>query len=416
MQKKMARRTLFSVLAILVLVLAFQWWTKNVRDPNFGSFDSAGYIAAIRSKGDASQVVLIDPSGEVIESPDYVAGSADENPVWTPDGQRIYFMSDREKRQNHIFRWNPSPRFEGVQRLTIDSRSKQGLTFDVPGAETKNLDGLYLSGGTVMYFDPNAEKPTRQVLPPTTLNATSTEGEGAGGQFDQLYSKFGSSFKIAKWGPNKSWIACVMRQSEGGEMLIIQDMKAENAPPEPIPLMGDRIDIDVSKTGRLVATFLHCRFFEPMAPPEAKQGGVMKAPFRHGTILIDVSLGGNSRMVPIVTHQSDKIAFTLPKISPDGESVAFLAGPNNGVGHIAVSAVYVAKLEDGGGKESVAAIKSPLVRDAQWTTDGSKLLLTMLEGDGQAIYSVNKDGSDLKNLTKGLGSFRSPRMSPVLKK
>lgn len=414
MQKKMAKRTLYSILAILILVLGFQWWTKNARDPNFGSFDSAGYIAAIRSNGDASQIVLISPDGKVTDSPDYIPGSADETPVWTPDGQRVYFLSDRDQRQNHIFRWNPSPRFSGVQRMTLDSRSKSGLTFTVPGAGSPELDGLYISGGTVVEFEPDKDKSIRQVLPPTKLQAKGKGDEGAGGQFDQLYAKFGSSFKVAKWGPNRSWIACVMRQAEGGEMLIIQDMKADT-PPEPIPFQGDRVDIDVSNEGRLVATFLNCRFFEPMAPPDAVQGNVLKRPFLHGTLLIDVELGGKSVMKPIVTHSNDNIAFMAPLISPDGKSVAFLAGPSSGSLGVQVKAVYVTPLEEAGGKNAVAAIKSEKVRDAQWTTDGSKLLLTLLEDGGQAIYSVNKDGSEMKNLTKGIGSFRSPRMSPAVK-
>src|SRR4051812_14188035 len=113
--RKLVKRTIIAAILIVLIIPAYIWIAMNRKGLDLGSFDSAGDIAAIQMTDDGAQVVIIKPDGTVIPSPDYKAGQTDRNVVWKPDGNRIFFESDRYNQEPHVFRWSP-------ERKEVDRR------------------------------------------------------------------------------------------------------------------------------------------------------------------------------------------------------------------------------------------------------------------------------------------------------
>src|SRR5215813_958691 len=94
-RKKMVRGVIGGI--AIVVILAVLWIVQSVRDVDLpASADTVGWIAAIKSQSNGSEVVLFKPDGTVVESKGYREGVNDRDPVWRPDGNRLIFTSDRE--------------------------------------------------------------------------------------------------------------------------------------------------------------------------------------------------------------------------------------------------------------------------------------------------------------------------------
>ncbi|MCW5943842.1 MAG: hypothetical protein KIS66_16545 [Fimbriimonadaceae bacterium] len=259
MNKKLAVR---SLVALVILGGLFWGYTsvKKVNDFDPGTVDSVDWVVATEETPSGSQIVVFDKTDKLRRTPGYTENVQERDPVWNKAGDRIFYVSDREDNAFHIYRWNLAR--DEVRRRTLDQRSKSAPFYGSPELTGTADIGLVLSGGRVLEFD-HKEAAMRQLLPPLGREVGRSEEGGAQGQFDQMYEKLGSSFRIAKYGKNREWIAAVMRRQEGGEVLILQSLlpardsddditKALKSRPLPI-VAGDRVDIDVNvRTGAIL--------------------------------------------------------------------------------------------------------------------------------------------------------------------
>lgn len=415
--QKMLLRTLGLTIALGALFFAYSWTREQKGD--FGGItaaDTKGWVLAIKYQPDGQQAVAIKPDGTLVGNAGWKAGTVDRDAVWQPDGNRAFFVSDREAPGNpkgvkafNIFRWNPVANGEPDQR-TIGTRGRSDPAFPVQPVEGPET-ALITSGGFVLEFD-SKERSTRQVLPPVGNEISTSEGEGgqaATSQFSAFYGELGNSFRTARWLRGKDFIASVMRNDDG-EVLVIQDMR-----PSPdgkfkrpaVPVAGDRIDIAVDpKTGNLVFAVMGFRFppGQPI-PPQYKKGNTITVPFKNALFRVDPDKG----LEPPVAV-SDTGAFAHPVVSPDGSQIVMVMGifEDGGVTPKQLSIVP----NQSGGAPAQATLVEGEVYEPVWTKDGSKILYAKRADGARSIFEIGKDGSGERNLTGGKGDFVNPAPSP----
>lgn len=405
-----------AILLFVVAVLIFGYriyrdWSKDIDLPE--AANTAGHISAIRLLEDGSQVVVFDADGNLIESPGYTPGKNDKDAVWRPDGNRLFFVSDREENAQNIYRWNFGAK--AVSRRTYNSRTK-GLPNFLPGDPTSKT-ALITSGPFVLEFDP-AEAVTRQVLPPISKERVAVDTEsGAGGQFDAVYRMLGQSFREAKWTPDKSFVVAIMRR-DVGEALIVQDLRSDT---QPVPIAaGDRIEFDIDpKTGRIVFLVLNFQLLDPsQAPPEMIKNGRIVLPFRHLIAMADPALLGQKAegvkaTVDIARSNSDRAAFHALSISPDGSRLVVVGGAYDpGRTSVAPDALVVMPLQESGAQAASVVLREK-VYEPSWHPNGETLAFIRYNAKGQrAIFKVQIDGTGLTEVSKDAGDFAFPRFSP----
>ncbi len=428
--RKRAIRYGVGIMIILGAVYLYMNVISRTRTIDLGNFESAGYVSATMQKEDGEVAVLIDPKGTIIEAPGFVDGAADQPPIWSQDGQRLYFASDRENGESHVFRWNPAK--GAVERKTVDKRTKTAISMEVPGSTEGSKTALVVSGGTVIELDPT-NNTTKQVLPPKKF-AVGTDGERGdpgkapgkeGGQeepanqFDQFYTTFGTSFKTARWSKDKAFIITVMRREEG-EIMICQSQTDFTLPPT-IVVAGDKIEFDISPIdGVIVYTCQKFQFPSPqMVPPELKKNGKIMYPFSH---VLGIYVPGSGGMYQpgdtpqnlIALTQDDKFTFGMPTISPDGSEVMCVVGPYEGYGMMQANNLVLMPLRIGGGQQSTTLVPRR-VYDASWHPNGQTIVITGEMEGKQGIFTINRDKTGMKSLTGSKGSFRGATFSPVSK-
>ncbi len=420
-------RYLIAIATLLGLVLVYTRFVSQTRTSDPGDFVSKGYISAAVQTEDGYQAVLIDPSGKVIKSPGYVEGAVDQPPVWSPDGQRVYFISDRDNGESHVFRWNPVS--NAVERRTIDKRTKSYLDFSVPGG-TPSKTALVISGGTIVELEPLGGT-SKQLLPPQTLDATGRGESGATGQFEQLYASLGQSFKVARWSKDKQYIVAIMRREievefEGrrillsGEVLICQDISSlpnlDITDPKSRPILvaaGERIEFDIDPvSGDVAFTQQGFQWPDPrQIPPEFIENGKTKNPFRH---MIGIYTPGEpAAKPPVAVAMDDKFAFGHPRLSPDGQLVMVSVGPYRGSGIMDNKNLVVMPFKTGGGSEGVMTLLNTPSVEAEWSPDG-KQVTYIAEGTTRRTLFVLDSQPDAqpKNITGESGNYRGPAFSP----
>lgn len=406
---------MIAIASILALVLIYNRFVSKARVADPGNFVSKGYISAAIQTADGFQAVLIDPSGQITKSPGYVEGAVDQPPVWSPDGQRVYFVSDRDNGESHVFRWNPVN--NAVERRTVDKRTKSYVDFTVPG-ESTNKTALVITGGTVMELEP-LEGTSKQLLPPKKLGGSGQGEGGSTGQFEQLYASIGTSFKAARWSKDKQYIVAVMRR-EIGEVLICQDITGlpnlDITDPKSRPILiaaGDKIEFDIDPvTGDVAYTLQGFRWPDPrMIPPEFLEKGVAKNPFRHMIGLY--SPGEPGPKPPVAVAMDDKFAFGHPRVSPDGQMVMASVGPYQGSAVMEPTNLVAMPFRTGGGSEGAITLVDEPAVEAEWSPNG-KSITYVAQGEGRRNLFVMDvgSGSPPKNITGDRGSFRGPQFSP----
>ena len=388
------------------LIVGYNWFRNYKQDPGATvSYGSRGEILATQYLDEGQQVVIIKADGTAMASPGYVEGARDREATWKPDGSQVFFVSDRELEEPHIFRWSPGN--NRVERRSLDARGKGGLEFSVPG--TTNLaTALMTSGGTVLEYDPTGPS-MRQILPPVGKEVGHNEEGGSAGQFDIWYSQLGTSFKKARWSIDQKYIAAVMRRDEG-EVLIVQDM-VNARPPYPVAA-GDRVDFDINPmNGDIAFSSIGFQFpNDEQVPEQFKQGGKITRPFNH---VVGIIKPENPQQAALVVQMAnDTAAFTSLKYSPDGSLLAMIVGPYLGDGMVEGREIVVMPAVDQGVRGAKRIIRAPAV-DPSWSTDGKSLLYVKSEQDGtRPIFSIGLDGSNERRITQK-GRFGAPMMSPA---
>lgn len=409
--RKLAQRAIALVVILAVVFSGVYWIITNMGGMDFGTYNSVGQIAAIETVGDGSQAVIIKPDGTIVPSPDYKPGNVDHDIVWKPDGNRVFFDSDRYNEEPHVFRWNPGK--DSVDRRTLDRREKGQISFVVPGAVSPSRTGLLISGGMALELDPNTGN-TKQVLPPSlkdAAGATAAKDEGGGGrsQIEALYGAYGDSFVKALWTTSKRGVLASLSR-DNGQAAIYQDLSHPNG--RVIPLVqGDHVDFDVNpKTGGYVLCvtgFQVPDWDEKMKAALTKNGRIVP-PFKHLVALFDPASPQTS--APLVDSNTDQNAFAQPRFSPDGQNLLILVGtyakgqfePNG----IVVSPV-AAGLKGGG------LLAKGDFQQASWEPNGSKILAVELTPDGKhSVVEIDVATHVTQNLTGGKGDFTEAVYSP----
>ncbi len=425
--QKLLLRTFFLLVTVAAVFVGIQYLLNWRKDPDGGVADTNQMIAAIELLPEGQQAVLFDSAGKKVASPDYEAGKTDRDITWRPDGNRLFFVSDRKEGAYHLFRWNPAS--GSVDVKSTGTLSKFDPSFPIPaGTDPASLTAagqkaLIIQGGFVLEYN-ILEATSQQLLPPPGgVTTGSEEGSGGSGQFDGIYKKFGNAFRTARWIGNGDYIAAIMKGDEQ-ETLIIQKMASSNAAGTideqmrelaPRPLMaGDRVDIDVdAKTGILVFSVQNFQFPDrENIPPESIKNGRAVKPFANGLFIFDPSKPSAEAVVPIAISNEAKMAFGPPAISPDGTQVAVSTGKYETENFLPAS-LAVMPLQ-AAGMQAGATLLGGSIYEYGWHPTGSSITFIMREGKERAIYKINKDGSGQSKVSDG-GNFMTPKFSPQSK-
>jgi hypothetical protein len=417
--RRLVKRTITFAVIILALAYGFYWLLSKHGDPDliYAPAPTFGDIAAIQTKGDGAQAVIVHANGNIDPSPDYKTGSYDQNVTWRADGGRLFFESDREKGEPHLYRWNTE---KGIlERRTTDKRPKGFLTFTVPGdsqAAEASPTALMISGGTILQIDANTGE-TKQLLPPYNKNssqsATSSEEGGQNGM--AAFATYGNSFVKALWSKDKRYIIAVLNREAGDQSLIVQDMTQPKAPPIPLA-QAKHIGLDVGQQSSVVIYSLLGAEIPDWLPDDQKDkfkvNGKITPPVAHELCMFDID---SKKANIIVANKDDRVAFGDPAISPDEKFVALTIGPYTG-GNIKAVQLMLFPPTFEGAKQAVRVAPGDFSH-LSWAPDSSKIVALMkAAGASQDVVVVDPvAGAQVENLTKGQGSFIEAVISPQAK-
>lgn len=417
MNNKLAIRLIIGLFIIAALVLGFQWWRGIKNDPDFGHADTVDMVGAIEQLADGDQAVIFQSDGKKISSPGYRESAVDRDLVWQPDGERVFFISDRSK-GIHMFRWNP---VGDVQQRSVDGGSKGSIMFGPVGDTPAEQSALITSGGRVLRYDPKVPA-TYQELPPKERERASGEEGGAGGQFEVAYSKIGNSFKKAVWSKDRKSIVAVMRR-DGGEVLVVQSMtglrdlntgEVRLLPPTAITA-AKKVDFDIAANGVVVIAMTGFQFPDPdKIPKEFIKNGKVVPPYDNAIIYFNPDDITNTGMKAIYVFPDAKGAAMQPAISPDGSKVLLSIGPADEDGNIQFAGIVAMPVTEGGGGQGAPVVRGPASQPS-WHPSGNKITYIKTDTAGKrSIFVANADGSEERNLSASSGNYSHPVFSPQL--
>lgn len=403
---KLALRTLLAVTGLALLFIGLRSFLEYSKDPNrFGTVNTTDAIAAIEFKDDGQQAVLLKDGGPTLRSPDYSAGSTERDLAWQPDGNRLYYVSDRDKSTFQVYRWRPVEKGESEAR-TIGTRGKSNPTF-VPGGDAAS-ELLICSGGVVLELDP-VKKTTHQILPPLSNEiAVSSDEEGGGGtsQFAGLYGKLGESFSKAQYLPGYDAVAAVMKRDRG-EILIVQPLpKGDEKLKQPIPVIaGEKIYFSVAASGLLAYSVEGFQW--PSDPPaEMVKNGKVIFPFLNAVGLFKL---GDKPAMPVAVSDTRALSFGPIALSPDGEKLLVVAGTTDENGFVP-KAMAVMPAKPGGGSVGTPLVDGEIY-EPSWHPSGAKIAYIKKVDGRRAVFTINSDGTEDKMVTAE-GSYGQPVFSP----
>ncbi|MBI5705560.1 MAG: PD40 domain-containing protein [Armatimonadetes bacterium] len=405
-QRRMVRYAA-GLMSLAVIVILYQMLKSCGQDIDLPlSVDTAGMITAVQLDGSNSKVAVIEPDGTIKYPPGASAEFIERDAIWRPDGNRVFFTSNRTEGNYNLFRWNLGS--EKVEQRSLGTRSKSSPTFLPAGADGANDSALLMSGGFVLDCNLKTGE-TRQILPPVVQELGGGD-EGAGEQLGGVYNKLGTSFRTAKWTFDKRFIVAVMRREDGNEALIVQEMGAK----QPMPVVAGRhIDIEVSPdSSKVYYSVLEFQWLSPAdAPPEFVKNGRVTTPYRHGVFAIDLDRAAQEANQPIVMTKEDTRAIHRICLSPDGSMLAAVRGSYTSEGDLEPMELIVFPTDAAGGS-AITVIKQGKIFEPSWGPNSDLLLYIESAGGRRAIHTIRRDGSDPKNVTGTKGDFAWPRMSP----
>lgn len=412
-------RTLRTLVVVIILGGAFfglRWFISIRNDTNDvfqGGVDSVGMLEAIEITNDGQRVVAFDPSGKKIEQKGGTPTTTDRDPVWRPDGQRIFFVSDRDGKGFQLYRWAPRPDTEPDVR-TQGSLGKSNPTFDrgaviEKGAKDEDNTLLFIQGGFVLEYDPKDIK-GHQLLPPISSEVAQTSdenGSGQASQFSALYGQLGDSFRIAKWCGNHDAIAAVMRSDRGDQLIVQKLPKPGEKLQPPVPLFaGERIDFDVNpKDGSILYTVQNVHFGSGTKIP------VEQRPHH----LIGMYKPGEEHPIVVGASRDDQNSFGSPAISPQGDRVIVTAGKYD-ISSATSNAqgLLVMPIQPGGVAAGTVLTRGE-VFEPTWSPKGDQIAYAKRDSANRNIFVANADGTGEKCINAGRGNFSNPKFSPMVK-
>ncbi len=421
MQQKISLRFALSLFGVAALFLGWYFLKDYLADPDGGAhIDTAGWISALKQTPNGYQIVVIKPDGTVKESPEYHDGAEDRDNVWQPDGQRIFFSSDRDKvgKGFHIYRWNVST--NSVDQRSVGKLAQEHPSYAADEALTPPYDQLVVSAGVVVDFDPK-HSVSHQLIPTESKSPSQSEEGGSSTQFGPEYEHLGTSYREAYWCKNHKYIVGVMRRNDSETLVIqcLQPAKGENPLDDGMPhgvIAGDHIDLTVDpKTGNIIYSVINLQLIDPEHAPASmiKDGKIVMESKNIIGFFDPNDMSKAGRIVAWPASEATHRTFTQPKVTPDGSKIVFIGGIEaNGSSH-PVGVFVCPLMERGGG--SMSQVAQGAASSPCWSLDGAKIVFSGMEPDGHSdlIQIDSAGGTTFKVITDGKSSFTSPVFSPM---
>lgn len=403
---------LWGVLAVGIYT-GYRYLSEYLKDPDSGVANTVDAIVAVKNTNLGSEVVLIAADGSVRQAPGATEESIDKEAIFRPDGNRIFFLSNRSGSSFQVHRWNLAS--DAIQQRSLGSRSITSIYFGPYGA-TDGSRALITQGGFVLSYDPRLGT-TKQILPPADNERSGADVEGgSGSQFEMVYKSLGSSFDKAKWSADHKLIIATMKREDGSEIIIAQQTEpvrgkdGEMRIPQPQAFAaGRKIDFDIDKDGRVIATVMDFRVPDEENPPkELVKDGKLIYPYRHVMYYFDPSSNEGPKMV--AASEKDVAAFTNPLLSPDGSEFLVTVGSVDENGNFKARELDRMPFGAGNAGNVQVVIDGP-VKSPSWHPSGTRILYIRNESGKNKIFSAGADGSDKRALGAD-GDFIAAMYSP----
>lgn len=419
--RKMITRTAILGAVMVVAIFGYKSVLGNNDPSDIGTADTKGWVAAIQQADDGNQLVIIKPDGTIMPAPGYVKGKEDRDPVWRPDGNRVFFSSDREEGAFNIYRWNLANNL--VERRTLGKIGKSQPSF-APKAPLTDKYPLMVFGGTAWELDETAGKGF-QVVPPNKKGGqrkpeasdASADKEGAAGAELKI--------KYVRYLAGKAGLMYVSHgdAKEGlGIQPNVQGMSEKDIQEKGQPstiLAGEKLWLDTSPIEPIgFVSIQHFALPEGMpTPPQFIKDGKLELPFHN--LIAKVNPTGKPPFEPVIQGAGDNIAFGPLSVSPSGDQLAIV------VGFIKENEFHGQAIFVGPAKPAPASdfkqvypnqanqpASDNQIKSVVWSPDGKHLLIQQRANSHSDIVVMEPDGGNVKNLTNGKGQFTQPVMSP----
>lgn len=299
----------------------------------------------------------------------------ESEPVVSPDGYQIAFISKRGTPQTQIFVMDADG--SNAHSITKVTGSKSSLRFSTDGKSV-----LFICAGSVWRAWINEDNPDR-LLP------THAEAEGATvGEMKAPYVWAGEC-------PADGELAAVQTAGEGQIPGIIEGqipvhLQSEEEGPKPLSdpasqerlLVGETVSADWAPTGKTLAVTM-------TAPTGA---GILITDDLEAGYLSQLLLGGS---------------MANPKWSPDGEKIAVQILKRKAQDdYQSIGFLVLDKTGENPKPFTIGDVSAP-----KWSPDGKRVFITL----GKDIYSADPETGKRLNLTKGKGNNSDPAFAPVPK-
>lgn len=407
--QRMLVRSIVLLFAVAAGVFGIQWWIGRKNDFDLGATDTRGMILALRSAEGRQAAAVIRADGSVLTAPGAPPNSTDRDATWNPSGNRVFFVSDRDGKAFHVYRWNPVEGRE-PERRTVDDSGRASVSFPIGDVPDADRSALIVSRGNVEEFIPGESRSVR-VLPPQQRNIQSNDEGGGVGAFEAAYQRYGTSFRVARWMRGRDYVAAIMRREQGGEVLLIQtllpDAQGALAPPFPV-IAGERIEMDISPTGTLAFTTQVFDYPTEEAVREATKNNRVRKPFRHAIGIVTFE-NERPKIGIIAATKDDEQAFGRLAISPDGSKVIAAVGTyKDGV---TPQGLVSFPAREGGGQGATPIVRGDADQPS-FSKSGDRIVYVKRSGSERGVYVAAADGSGERAVSSGKGDFSEPRFSP----
>jgi len=382
------RNALLFLVAACVLGGLFQWMRNGMPLPGSEVPSTAGKIAFVSNRNSHLDLWMMngtDGGGAVALTDD---PAEDRHPRFSPDGSEIVFTSASRAGVNpQVFLMDAAPKRKAIP-LSTTSSSKSAPEF-----ETKELIS-FLDAGKLVQYNISAQG-TDAVFPPPDLKRILDDFVSAGG--------------VDAFVPVGDHRFALIMNTEQGQILLLFQHDDMNADALMLAVLGGGEHIRMAPVagGGFAAAFENGG---PLKEPalllnkEALQMFTAKGekppspnvPIQHGVNVVALfDKEGTTRGALQIPLAIDDIAVT-----PDGKSIAMASERADGPVGIIIATPEQQKLNQ---------VTTLPAREPAISPDGQSIAFVA----GKDIYVVPTAGGDPKNLTNGSGDNSAPTWSPA---